>query len=158
VIKDPLMPSSGARRAPLEDAMANQRRRPSRDLQRRIRARQRKTGKPYMAAALDITTEQTRAQRYLSDPAVPADLASAVRDGGFIPLEPLARGKGWHWWCRCSRCGEVIVVYPDGHGYQAPGRPRYYLHSCAARRTVRREGCQDEPLDWTVITSMLDWQ
>ena len=91
-------------------------------------------------ATQHVTNEQEQGRRYLSDPAVPAELAAAVREGGFIPLEPLHRDQSghWHWWCRCSRCDEVIVVYPDGHGYQRPGRSPYYLHdACAARGTLR---------------------
>lgn len=136
------MPSSGARRAPLEDAMPNgQPRRLSRNLQRRIRAHQLKSGKPYLAAAEIARTEQALGRRYLSDPAAPAELAAAVRDAGLIPLEPLNRDEQghWNWWCRCSRCGLVISVCPDGHGYQRPGRSPYHLHdSCEMRKSGDR--------------------
>ncbi|MFI0479732.1 hypothetical protein [Actinomadura sp. 9N215] len=101
-------------------------RRPSRDLQRRIRYRKAVTGESYMAAAADVEAEWARGQRYLSDPSVPAEVAAAARKAGLIPLEPLDPDLSWHWWCRCRRCGEVVAARPWGHEYQPEGRsPRF---------------------------------
>jgi hypothetical protein len=92
--------------------MADRRHRPSRHLQRRIRAHQLNTGKPYMVAALAVTTERVLGWRYLPDHAVPVDVAAAVRDGGFISLEPLRQGQA--------------------------GRSPFHLHdACGAKNVIR---------------------
>ncbi|NEA23778.1 hypothetical protein [Actinomadura bangladeshensis] len=107
---------------------ADPNRRPSRNLQRRIRRRQAVTGEAYMTAAAAVQAEWERGQRYLSDPSVPADVAAAVRRVGFIPLEPLDLSVHWEWWCRCQWCDAVVEVNPRGHGYQRPGRCPYIVH------------------------------
>jgi hypothetical protein len=120
--------------------MTNGHRRLSRNLQRRIRAHQLRSGRSYLAAAEIVEAEQALGIRHLADPAVPAELATALRDAGLIPLEPLTRDRTghWDWWCRCSHCGQVIAVRPGGHGYQGPGRSPYHLHdSCETRRSGR---------------------
>ena len=60
----------------------DERHRPSHRLRRRIRVRRRKTGEPYAVAARAVEAEQALGLRHLSDPAVPADLAAAVRAAG----------------------------------------------------------------------------
>ncbi|MEU5995381.1 hypothetical protein ABZ806_40940 [Spirillospora sp. NPDC047418] len=60
---------------------ADPHRRPSRNLQRRIRRRQAVTGEVYMTAATAVQAEWERGQRYLSDPSVPADVAAAIASG-----------------------------------------------------------------------------
>lgn len=107
---------------------ADPHRRPSRNLQRRIRRRQAATGEPYMTAATAVRTEWERGQRYLSDPSVPEDVAAAVRRVGFIPLEPFDLSVHWEWWCRCQWCDAVVEVSPRGHGYQSPGRCPYIVY------------------------------
>jgi hypothetical protein len=91
----------------------SRRRRPSRNLQRRIRARQSWAKEPYMEAAHKTMTEMAKGHRYLADPAVPAELAAEIRAAGFIPLEPFTMSTK-DWWCRCWRCGKVVDVWP-GH-------------------------------------------
>jgi hypothetical protein len=94
-------------------------------------------------------TEEALGWRYLSDPAVPLQLAAAVRDAGFIPLEPLNPAISSTWWCRCSRCGEVIAVTPEGHGYQGPGRSPYHVHDfCEAGRQTPGEDLVASIEEW----------
>lgn len=102
---------------------ADPRRRPFRNVQRRIRRRQAMTGETYTAAAAAVEAEWERGQRYLSDPSVPADVAAVIGDAGFIPLEPLNPTPHWDWWCRCRWCGEVAAVSP--HAY-SPDNHRFF--------------------------------
>lgn len=48
-----------------------------------------------MCAAQAVGAEWRHGQRHLADPAVPAELAAAVRAAGLIPLEPLR--APWTW-------------------------------------------------------------
>ncbi|MFI0480394.1 hypothetical protein [Actinomadura sp. 9N215] len=108
---------------------ADRRRHPSRNLQRRIRRRQAKTGESYLTAAAAVEAEWEQGQRYLSDPAVPADMAAAVHVAGLIPLEPVTVSPGWDWWCRCRWCDAVVDVAASGGEPPAPGRLRHFGES-----------------------------
>ncbi|WP_147339476.1 hypothetical protein [Actinomadura spongiicola] len=102
--------------------MPTDRRRPARNLQRRVRRRQAVTGESYMTAAAAVEAEGELGERYLSDHSVPSDLAAAVRAAGLIPLEAFTMSSGAAWWCRCRWCGQVVDVKPVSDVRQPPRR------------------------------------